>query len=191
MLRSMRTTLLPLAALALIACGGSVGGDNRPDGGFGAAGGFGGVGGSSAGGGFGGFAAFGGTGGGLGGSGGTGGTGGYIDPGCPDAAPPPKIEECDPFANPTGCGPGEGCYPTVQYPQFKCDQEVFGTICAPAGTKTQGQPCGGELCAAGFVCVVTGLGTQCVKICKLEGASSCQPGLFCVPIDVEGIGGCF
>ncbi len=190
MLRGMRRGMLSLLATMALACGGSVGGDGTGDAGLGGSGGLIGIGGGGTGGGFGGFAAFGGSGGGSGGLV-TGGTGGYVDPGCPDAAPPPKIEECDPFANPTGCGPGEGCYPFVQYPQQKCDKEQFGTICAPAGSGKQGEPCGGELCAAGFVCVVTGVGTQCVKICKLSGASSCPPGLFCVPVDVEGIGGCF
>jgi hypothetical protein len=190
MLRGMRRVVLSVLAMTALACGGSVGGDASGDGGLSGSGGLIGVGGGGTGGGFGGFAAYGGTGGGSGGFA-TGGTGGYIDPGCPDAAPPPKIEECQPFANPTGCEPGEGCYPFVQYPQQKCDKEQFGTICAPAGSGKQGEPCGGDLCAAGFVCVVTGVGTQCVKMCKLDGPSSCPPGLFCVPVDVEGIGGCF
>ncbi len=193
MLPAMRL-VAPLAAgfgLA-IACGGSVGGDLTKDGGSG--GGISGSGGSTAG--TGGWAAFGGTGGtGFGGVGGKdaglGGSGGYVDPGCPDAAPPPPMKECDPFAKPTGCPGGEACYPFVQYPQKKCDQEIFGTFCAPGGTGKQGDPCGGSLCAGGHVCVITGVGTQCVQLCPLTGEDGCPAGLFCVPIDVEGFGGCF
>src|SRR5690606_30167434 len=108
-----------------------------------------------------GFGGFGGVGGGLGGSGGgpkdagpdakdagkdaakdaAGGTGGFVDPGCPDAAPPPPVFECDAFAEPSGCAFGEACYPWVDYPSGPCDFEEFGTICAPAGTGTQGEPC--------------------------------------------------
>lgn len=188
MLLPMGRRHLVFAALFAAACGGSIDADG------GGSGGVVGIGGVSTGGGFtGGFGGTGATGGldaGLGGTV-TGGTGGYIDPGCPDAEPPPKIEECDPFANPTGCLPGEACYPFVNYPASKCEQEQYGTVCAVPGTAKQGEPCGGELCASGFVCVVTGIGTQCVKMCKLDGPSTCPPGLFCVPVDVEGIGGCF
>ena len=85
----------------------------------------------------------------------------------------------------------EGCYPYVQYPSGKCDKEQFGTFCAPGGTGKQGDPCGGSLCASNFVCVITGVGTQCVQLCPLVGDDKCPNGLFCVPIDVEGYGGCF
>ena len=153
--------------LVAAACGGTVAGDRD------------GTGGASTGG-----AGTGGTGG-FGGSGGT-----YVDPGCPDAAPPPPIKECDLFGANT-CPPGESCYPFVQYPSKKCEQEVFGSVCAPTGKGTQGDPCGPEYCAGGHVCVVTGQGTECVKVCDLFGAAKCPPGLFCVPIDVEGVGGCY
>jgi len=121
---------------------------------------------------------------------GTGGTGGYVDPGCPDAEPPPPFNDCDPFG-PNTCPPGEGCFPFVQYPTKPCDFEVYGTICAPAGSGTQGEPCGAMNCAPSYVCVITGQGTECVKLCELFGPNTCPKGLFCVPIDVEGIGGCY
>lgn len=193
MLAPMRGIVFVAAGFGLaVACGGTVGGDVVPDGGAGT-GGIAGFGGS--GGGFGGFSAFGGVGGGGFGGGvtdsGFGGSGGYVDPGCPDAAPPPPMKECEPFATPTGCPTGEACYPFVQYPAKKCDQEVYGTFCAPAGSGKQGDPCGGNLCAANHVCVITGVGTQCVQMCPLTGEDGCPPGLFCVPIDVQGFGGCF
>lgn len=116
---------------------------------------------------------------------------GYVDPGCPDADPPQPDLQCDPWAADTGCGPGEGCYPYVIYPGSVCQQETYGTYCIPAGIGQQGDPCGGEACAAGFVCVITGQGNQCVQMCQLQGADGCPPGLFCLPVDVEGFGGCF
>jgi len=116
----------------------------------------------------------------------------YVDPGCPDAGPPITAFECDPYKQNNGdCGPGEGCYIFVQYPNEPCGQEVYGAVCAPSGPGKQGDPCGGlENCAAGHACVVSGSGTQCVLLCKLEGNDGCPPGLVCEPIDVEGFGGC-
>jgi hypothetical protein len=119
---------------------------------------------------------------------GAGGSAGF--PTCPDASPPPPDYQCDPFATPTGCGVGEACYPWVDYPTGPCDFEEFGTICTAAGIGQQGEPCSG-LCAANHVCVITGQGTQCVQLCPLVGEDKCPNGLFCVPIDVEGFGGCF
>lgn len=186
--------LICAGVLVAAACGGSVSGDDG-SGGTGAGGtGAGGVGatGGTPTGGFGGTVISGGTGGKDSGSGGsTGGSGGtYVDPGCPDAEPPPPIKDCDPFG-PNTCKNGEACYPFVQYPDKPCEQEIFGAICAPVGTGKQGDPCGASNCAGGFVCVVTGQGTECVQLCDLFGAAKCPPGLFCVPIDVEGIGGCY
>ena len=62
---------------------------------------------------------------------------------------------------------------------------------ASQGTGQQGAGCqGGQACAAGFACVVSGSGDQCVQLCELQGGSSCPPGLVCEPIDVKGFGGC-
>jgi hypothetical protein len=175
-----------LAVAWAAACGGSVGNDAAVDGG-------GGVGGTLL------------PTGGTGGTVHTGGTGGkdagkdakqdaeppdgWVDPPCPDAPPPPPIKDCDPFG-PNTCGSGMACYPYVQYPSQPCDVEQFGAICAPEGTGTQGDNCYSQNCAGGFVCVITGQGTECVELCQL-GTKSCPKGLFCVPIDVEGYGGCY
>jgi hypothetical protein len=183
-----------VGVLVAVACGGSVAGDPNGTGGAGGtgAGGTGATGGTIPIGGTGGTPITGGTGGKDAGkdakTGGTGGT--YVDPGCPDAAPPPPIKDCDPFGVNT-CKSGEACYPFVQYPSKPCEQEIFGAICAPVGNGVQGDPCGASNCAGGFVCVVTGQGTECVQLCDLFGAAKCPQGLFCVPIDVEGIGGCY
>jgi hypothetical protein len=116
----------------------------------------------------------------------------YVDPGCPDAPPPIKDFQCDPYQQGNGnCGPGEGCYIYVDYPDEPCGQEVYGAICIPVGPGGQGDTCGGaQDCGGGFVCVVTGSGTQCVQLCPLQGNDNCPPGLVCEPIDVEGFGGC-
>jgi hypothetical protein len=145
-------------------------------------------------GGSGGTGAFGGT----GASGGSGGTGGsYVDPGCPDAAPPPTQFDCDPYGA-NQCPDGEACFPWVDYPTSPCGFETYGASCSPAGTQQQGDPCGNvtpgsiALCAPGFVCVIAGEGdAQCVELCKLQGPNTCPHGLLCLPVDVEGIGGCY
>lgn len=116
----------------------------------------------------------------------------YVDPGCPDAGPPIEEFDCDPYHQFNGdCMPGEGCYIFVGYPSEPCGQETYGSLCLPAGSGTQNSPCGGaQDCGAGFVCVVSGSGDQCVQLCQLQGISGCPAGLVCEPIDVEGFGGC-
>lgn len=117
----------------------------------------------------------------------------YVDPGCPDSGPSQTNFQCDPYDQGNGdCFEGEGCYIYVQYPEEKCEQEIYGSFCAPAGDGEQGDGCnGGQDCAAGLVCVITGFGTQCVQLCPLAGESGCPAGLTCEAIDVEGFGGCF
>jgi hypothetical protein len=116
----------------------------------------------------------------------------YTDPGCPDKPPPIYDYQCDPYDQNNGdCPPGEACYIYVDYPSEPCGQEIYGAYCYPEGTGSQGAPCAGGLdCAAGFVCVVSGSGNQCVQLCHLTGDSGCPPGFVCEPIDVEGFGGC-
>ncbi|WP_438044636.1 hypothetical protein [Sorangium sp. So ce128] len=116
----------------------------------------------------------------------------YEDPGCPDTGPPVTDFACDPYDQSSDfCAPGEGCFIYVQYPDEPCGQEIYGAYCAPAGPGGQGDPCsGGSQCGAGFACVVTGSGTQCVELCALSGDDNCDPGFVCEPIDVAGMGGC-
>ena len=114
------------------------------------------------------------------------------DPGCKNKPPPILNYECDPYNQFNGnCAPGEACYIYVEYPSEPCGQEEYGAFCYPQGPGGQGAPCGGALdCQAGFVCVITGSGTQCVELCNLYGEDGCPPGLVCETIDVEGFGGC-
>jgi hypothetical protein len=116
----------------------------------------------------------------------------YEDPGCPDAGPPVQQFECDPFhQNDGSCPPGEGCYIFVLYPSEPCGQETYGAQCQAVGIGTQGTGCNGfQDCAAGYCCVVSGAGNQCVQLCPLTGASGCPEGFTCEAIDVEGFGGC-
>lgn len=116
----------------------------------------------------------------------------YVDPGCPDTGPPIEDYRCDPYDQGNGdCFDGEGCYIYVSYPDEPCGKETYGAVCLPVGPGGQGDACnGGQDCGAGFVCVVTGSGTQCVEFCPLTGNDGCPPGLVCEPIDVEGFGGC-
>lgn len=116
----------------------------------------------------------------------------FMEPGCPPPRPVPSISECDPLASPSGCPLGQSCFPFVRYPSGPCEVEVFGTLCTPAGPGTQGESCSTDACAADHICVSTGRGTQCARLCSFApGAPSvCAPGLLCLPIDIEGFGGC-
>jgi hypothetical protein len=116
----------------------------------------------------------------------------FEGPGCPPASTTPGIRQCEPLATPTGCPDGQSCFPFVDYPRGPCDVERFGTLCRPAGVGTQGDPCGDQACAADHICVSTGRGTQCVRLCSFgdDANSVCDPGLLCLPIDIEGFGGC-
>lgn len=176
-----------LAALGA-GCGGSVSADPIGGGGDPSSGGAGATGGA------------GGGGGGVGGSGGTGAAPAvdagsdapYVDPGCPNITTPPPLNECDPFATPTGCRFDQGCYPFVDYPSGKCETERYGTLCQVAGTATQGELCEFERCAPGYMCVIGGApGARCVQLCSVFGDAQCPPGLVCEPVDIQqGYGGC-
>jgi hypothetical protein len=115
----------------------------------------------------------------------------YKDPGCPDAGAKPTEFMCDAYSQ-DNCPSGEGCYIFVIYPEDPCDQETYGSTCAPAGSGTQGAMCGSGApsCAPGFTCLVTGEGNQCAQLCMLDGPNTCTDGTVCQTIDVEGFGGC-
>jgi hypothetical protein len=119
-----------------------------------------------------------------------GGDGGGVPPICPDAAPLPPIEECNVF-QPSSCPPEEVCYPITYPPRGACDTERYGTVCIQGGTGGQGEPCGsGNGCKGGYVCVITGGGTQCAKMCQLGKTGQCATGFVCEPIDIPGYAAC-
>lgn len=121
------------------------------------------------------------------------------DFGLPDCAdveipPEPPVIECDALAEPasSGCGLHAACTPYVINAPVDCGQPSYGTACFPAGTGQQGSACGSTFgCRPGFMCVVSGAGRQCTKICEPESIGSCEDGLVCLPIDnLPGFGGC-
>lgn len=116
----------------------------------------------------------------------------FEEPGCPPRDERPDMVDCDPFADTPQCGEGMSCFPFVSYPSGPCEVERFGAMCLPAGSGTQGDSCARERCAADHICVSTGRGTQCALLCSLASGSAnvCAPGLLCMPIDIEGFGGC-
>jgi len=120
----------------------------------------------------------------------------YVEPECPDVAPLPPNEECDVFDPHATCPSGQACYPYVEYPDPNddCAQEEYGARCVREGPGTQGDACSsvGNTCSGGYICVVTGSGTQCLQICHVFGETTCPPGLFCLQVDVNaGVGGCY
>jgi hypothetical protein len=116
-----------------------------------------------------------------------------VDTGCPDRDPPPPMLECDPFG-PNTCAAGLGCYPFIEHPEGNgCESQRYGTVCAPAGSRVQGEICGDLSggCAPGFVCVVGQLaGKRCAALCELGKPNACSGGLLCGDLDVAGFGAC-
>jgi hypothetical protein len=111
---------------------------------------------------------------------------------CADVNAPPPMIECDPFVQST-CSPGMACYPVPPRAVDNCHPGRYSTICLPAGLGTQGSPCGDATeCAASFICVKSGQGDMCVKICRTDMFNSCPDGRVCREVDVAGseLGGC-
>jgi hypothetical protein len=192
-----RVSLLVFAAAVANACAGrstSVTSDDDTQNGAAARGGNGGRGGAAGGGGSMQLAGRGGTGATAGAA--TGGTGDvpYEDPGCPDAAAPPAIVECNVFDAVSACAAGLACKPEIDHPYGSgCDQEVFNMRCEPPGIGQQGAPCGSGMsdCAEGFICVLgASHGAVCLRMCPLDGSTRCPSGYICGPTDADGIGVC-
>ncbi len=114
----------------------------------------------------------------------------FVDPKCPDAGSPQRVNECDIY-DPNSCGAGEACYPADIPPKQECTTEVYGQFCLQVGTGTQGAPCDNTAgCATGFVCLITGATTQCARDCDLNGPHGCADGFVCEPIDIPGFAAC-
>lgn len=109
---------------------------------------------------------------------------------CPEEVQRIESTECDPLGDQSQCGLGEGCYPYVHYPSSRCEPETFGTRCDTSGSGTQGERCAGERCAHGFLCVVTGRGTECAQLCRMPGPNTCPDGFICGSLDIDGFGVC-
>jgi hypothetical protein len=114
----------------------------------------------------------------------------FRDDACPDAPRDPPIIECDPFVmTGTQCAPGNACYPITPRAQDPCNPGQYSTRCFPAGAGVQGTPCSdGSECAGGFICVKTGSGDQCAKLCRTDQFGQCDTGRVCRIVDVSGSG---
>lgn len=116
-----------------------------------------------------------------------------VDTGCPEQDPLPPDNRCDPFTA-GSCAAGLACYPYVDHPEGDgCEQQRYGTVCAPSGAGVQGDLCGDEAggCAPGFVCVVGQRpGKRCAALCRIGQPNACSGGLLCGDLDVSGFGAC-
>jgi hypothetical protein len=97
------------------------------------------------------------------------------------------LVECNPLAEPTGCGEGEACY-------IRLDQQ--STTCeAPFTSATQGAACAFiNACASGYGCLlpnspVNPTGSECAFICDAAGgggpacAEGSEPSYVCVQLN--------
>jgi hypothetical protein len=116
----------------------------------------------------------------------------FTDPPCPDGSTEGVRQyNCDPFSS-SGCGPGEACYPYIEYPMGRCAAEIYHADCIPAGTVPVGSPCGRSgACEPGSSCFATGAGTRCLRLCRIDGtAPQCPRGAVCEPTDLPDFGAC-
>ena len=112
----------------------------------------------------------------------------FIDDVCIDAARVPPSLVCDPFL-PTSCPAGKGCYAIPPRASGSCEPGSFGTICSAEGKGAQGAPCNDTTeCLGSHVCVKSGLGNHCSKLCKVSELGSCADGRICRVLDLAGSG---
>jgi hypothetical protein len=112
----------------------------------------------------------------------------FIDEICVDAARLPPSIVCDPFA-PASCPPGKGCYAVPPRGSGFCQPGTYGTLCAAEGSGAQGEPCNDTTeCLSSHVCVKSGLGNHCAKLCKVSDLGSCADGRICRVLDLSGSG---
>jgi hypothetical protein len=108
---------------------------------------------------------------------------------CPEVLLEPPDLECDPFSQPSQCGPDQGCYPIPPRATDSCHPGRYATRCLSAGRGGQGVPCGGGTdCADGFICVKSSTGDQCVQLCHTNVYGACGEGRVCIEVDVTGSG---
>ena len=112
----------------------------------------------------------------------------FIEDVCVDAVRPPPTLICDPFA-PLSCPAGKGCYAIPPRASGSCQPGTFGTICSTEGRGVQGSPCSDTTeCVGSHVCVKSGIGNHCAKLCKVSELGSCADGRVCRVLDLSGSG---
>ena len=112
----------------------------------------------------------------------------FIDDICIEAGKIPPTLACDPFT-PASCPAGKGCYAVPPRASGSCEPGSYGTICATEGKGAQGAPCNDTTeCLSGHVCVKSGLGNHCSKLCKVSELGSCGGGRVCRVLDLSGSG---
>lgn len=112
----------------------------------------------------------------------------FIDDVCVDTTRVPPVLVCDPFA-PLSCSAGKGCYAVPPRASGSCQPGTYGTICSSEGKGVQGSPCNDTTeCVGSHVCVKSGLGNHCAKLCKVSELGSCADGRVCRVLDLSGSG---
>jgi hypothetical protein len=112
----------------------------------------------------------------------------FIDDICIDAAKVPPSLACDPFTA-GSCPAGKGCYAVPPRASGSCAPGTYGTICAQEGKGAQGAFCNDTTeCLSSHVCVKSGLGNHCAKLCKVSELGSCGEGRICRVLDLSGSG---
>jgi hypothetical protein len=112
----------------------------------------------------------------------------FIEETCIDVTRMPPSLVCDPFT-PGSCSAGKGCYAVPPRASSSCQPGTYGTICAAEGRGIQGSPCNDTTeCVGGHVCVKSGLGNHCAKLCKVTELGSCPDGRICRVLDLSGSG---
>ena len=112
----------------------------------------------------------------------------FIDDICIDAGRLPPSLICDPFA-PSSCPAGKGCYAVPPRAAGPCQPGRYATICAEEGSGVHGSHCNDTTeCRGSFVCVKSGIGNHCAKLCKVSEFDSCAEGRVCRVLDLSGSG---
>ena len=112
----------------------------------------------------------------------------FIDDVCADTAKTPPQLACDPFAA-APCTAGKGCYAVPPRATGICQPGSYGTICSAEGRARQGETCNDTTeCIGSFVCVKSGIGNHCAKLCKVSVLGSCEGGRVCRVLDLSGSG---
>ncbi len=123
-----------------------------------------------------------------------------------DAGASTSIEECDPYADPTGCGDGEKCAVVIDRNDPEDVVVLFGCVPASVGTKPAGLVCGRlaadatpddetddvvtDECAEGLFCWQAGTSSiaRCHPLCG-DDRVECETDQYCATLNSEPVFG--